>query len=521
MVCMKKKIKGFTLTELLAVIVVLGLLTAIVIIMYLQYIDRTKENIVKIEERNIINSVSAYYDEFKDTLEYTKEDVYEGDTKKTYSCVTLKSLIEKGYFKNDVNFSKTEITKEDTIIKISTVDGVTNYEIINDYDSDNVCKYYKMNTDFDSVSTVTAETNNSITFDSSVSNIEKKKDLYSLNLGLTLDITELAANFPVYVLIVMDKSGSMAGDKYNKAKSAAITLSQSVVGINDNAYIGKFEFDNQVSQIVEFRHSVLTSSDFGSAGGNTNIVAGMDQAIEMMSAVPDTAIKYVIFLTDGYPVVTTGEKHYRTRWLPYEYSHYAICASSKVSAECKRTLINYRNRLEELNAKLVVIGYGLKIADYKEVASVDSSGFMCPNPTIYNGEKHCYYESDSDNIATLFSSISEAILNVVGNINTGKLRGKFNSAITVYDKDTGEEVRDLVIDISFDRNAYINTSSYKYMFKVNGRSFECDDTNCVFNSPLVENLTLDLYSQNDVYLQTLNLPSPTLKIDATKDSYLN
>ena len=533
---MKKKIKGFTLTELLAVIVVLGLLTAIVIIMYLQYIDKTNDNIVRIETNNILSSVSAYYDEFKDTKDYVKEIVYEGNKRIVYSCVTLQSLIDMGYFKSDVNFSDTQITKKDTIVRISTVDGVTDYEILNGYDKDKVCTYYKLNKDFDSVSTVNSSSlddDKDISFESSVSNVNRTKDLYDLNLALKLDVTELAKNYPVYVLLVMDKSGSMADNyqnlnqkRFTRSKEAAIALSKSVIAINSNSYIGMLSFDNAVenSYVVNFKRTQLVDSDFKTSKGNTNVIAAMDKAVEMISAAPEKSLKYVIFLSDGYPYITANAAYGKAP-LPYSKEHYAVCSNGKVTDACKNALIGYRDTLASKNATLVVIGYEMGINAYKEVASVDSTGYLCPNPTVYNGLNRCYYESTSGNVGALFSSISEAILNLVSNINKGEIRGKFSDAITVYDYTTGEEVTDLVIDVAFDTDKYMNESRYKYLFHVNDVGIsECKTSNsssCYNSFDLVQNFTLDLYSQGDVHLPTIELESPKINIDAEKDSYLN
>ena len=98
---------GFTLVELLAVIVILGIIIGLTVILYTEYINRTNEKIAKIEENNILNSAEAYYEEFKDTSGYIKDVIYnsydeDGNYRDAiYSCVKLKSIIEQGYFKND------------------------------------------------------------------------------------------------------------------------------------------------------------------------------------------------------------------------------------------------------------------------------------------------------------------------------------------------------------------------------------------------------------------------------------
>lgn len=526
-----KRIKGFTLVELLAVIVVLGILVGIAIVMYTKYVDKTKENIIKIEEKNILDSAAAYYNEFKDTPEYVKETIYKDNQTVIYSCVSLKSIIERGYFKSDVNFSESKITKEDTIVKITTVNGVTDYEILNDYDEDDVCTYYKLNKDFDNISTInnsSDDDNNVVSFSSTVSNVVKKKDLYNLNFDLKLDFTDLAKNYPVYVLLVLDRSGSMA-DNYNnknqkrftRSRDASIKLSKEVVAINNNSYIGLIQFNNSASNVVNFKRTPLTTSNFASATGNTNIIAGLDKAMDMISALPEDSMKYVIFLSDGYPYITPSAT-YGNGALPQPKSHYAVCTDSKVTDKCKNTLIDYRNKFEAMNTTFVVVGYEMGISAYKEVASADNAGYKCPNATLYNGVKRCYYESTSSNVANLFSSISAAILDIVANINRGQIKGRFNDGITVYDSDTGEEIKDLVIDISFDREKYVNVSQYEYLFHVNDSAVaKCTDTKCQFVDDLVTNFTLDLYSKNDIFIQTMQLDSPILKIDAKKDSYLN
>lgn len=174
MVCMKIR-NGFTLVELLAVIVILGIIIGLTVILYTEYINRTNEKIAKIEENNILNSAEAYYEEFKDTSGYIKDVIYnsydeDGNYRDAiYSCVKLKSIIEQGYFKNDVTFKNYD---ENTIIKVETIKGVTSYKILED--SSDECNYYKLNKNFDSIKTVNtdiSENDTSISFESSISNV--------------------------------------------------------------------------------------------------------------------------------------------------------------------------------------------------------------------------------------------------------------------------------------------------------------------------------------------------------------
>ena len=518
-----KKIKGFTLIELLATIVILGIIVGITILFYVNSIDNTKEKIMKVEEKNIINAASAYYEEFKDSGEYIKEDIYDGNlntTKKTYSCVTLKTLIQKGFFKTDAKFSDSEIDIEKAVIKITTVNGVSEYKLITNPTSED-CNYYKLDKEFDSIG-VPVETeldNQSIKFNTSISNVKKNRDIYNLNLELTLETKNIVDNYPVYVLLVLDKSGSMKGTKFTNSKNAAISLSETDVGINEASYIGMIQFDNQVSNDIPFRRTPLVDSDFMSASGNTNIIAAFDDALEKMAALPEQSLKYVIFLSDGQPVVTSTNSLYGKGKLPHKKEHYTTCSGNKVTDTCRDALIKYRNQLNDLNATLVIVSYGINISAYRQVAAVDDSGYYCPNSIKYDGSSHCYYESNSDEIASLFDSLSSAVSNLAA-VKSGILSGTFNDIITVYDSETNEEVKELNIQISFDDQKIIDEIKYKYLFQINNAGVaNCGESSCTFD--ILNNFELKLFNKDGVQLPSPDVASPQLQVNLTADSYLN
>ena len=56
---MKDK-KGFTLTELLAVIVLIGVILAIAVPSYQSYVTRTKKEVLKSYQENIIDAANQY-----------------------------------------------------------------------------------------------------------------------------------------------------------------------------------------------------------------------------------------------------------------------------------------------------------------------------------------------------------------------------------------------------------------------------------------------------------------------------
>lgn len=81
---MKKNQKGFTLVEVIVVLVILAIMAAILIPSLIGYIDKAKENTIVSETRSIVTAVQAVaseqYGYHKDA---TKVEVKAGDTKYT------------------------------------------------------------------------------------------------------------------------------------------------------------------------------------------------------------------------------------------------------------------------------------------------------------------------------------------------------------------------------------------------------------------------------------------------------
>ena len=100
--------------------------------------------------------------------------------------------------------------------------------------------------------------------------------------------------------IVIDRSGSMAGEKLEMAKSAAIATAE-VLTRND--YIGVWTFDTQSHPVAPMTRLTTTSAVAGqisgiTAGGGTNIYPAMTDARNALQRVR-AKIKHMIVLTDG------------------------------------------------------------------------------------------------------------------------------------------------------------------------------------------------------------------------------
>ena len=109
--------KGFTLVELLAVIVVIILISGVGIITYLKTINNSKSKATLLAINNIKEAAYLYSKEGTDEIEWVNSYDKKGKESGKYACVSVQQLINKGYFKD--NFLDKEIYKNSNIDKKS------------------------------------------------------------------------------------------------------------------------------------------------------------------------------------------------------------------------------------------------------------------------------------------------------------------------------------------------------------------------------------------------------------------
>ena len=94
-----KNNKGFTLVELLAVIVIVGLVVGITAYISINAINSAKEKSYQVTINNIEKNAGNYLLENSDKLSFI---AIGDDSGNEYQCVTIKELVELGYLKSDV-----------------------------------------------------------------------------------------------------------------------------------------------------------------------------------------------------------------------------------------------------------------------------------------------------------------------------------------------------------------------------------------------------------------------------------
>ena len=105
----QNKQKGFTLKELLAVIVIVTLITTLSSYTFFNMINNSKEKSIAMTKQNILKIASTYVSETEDIVWAT--DTSNSDN--LISCVNIQELINMGYY--DESILKNEAIKNGNI----------------------------------------------------------------------------------------------------------------------------------------------------------------------------------------------------------------------------------------------------------------------------------------------------------------------------------------------------------------------------------------------------------------------
>ena len=129
---MKKK-KGFTLTEILGVLVILGLLLLLIVPTVLNKVRVSEGDTKSTQEKMIEESTNLYMDSDKDKYPNTEGNTY---------CIPIQTLIDNGKITEDLK----DVTSKDPKLKEKVVkvtikkNGVRKFKIV---DSDSSCSEIK------------------------------------------------------------------------------------------------------------------------------------------------------------------------------------------------------------------------------------------------------------------------------------------------------------------------------------------------------------------------------------------
>ena len=113
---------------------------------------------------------------------------------------------------------------------------------------------------------------------------------------------------PVYVVVVLDRSASMYGTRWNNAVEGAKSFATTLHNKYNNAQIALVTFSTNVEEKRGFEASDFASVDFGSTSGNTNLAGAIEKATDLLSGHEANAKLYMVILSDGVPCCNYGQE---------------------------------------------------------------------------------------------------------------------------------------------------------------------------------------------------------------------
>lgn len=114
--------------------------------------------------------------------------------------------------------------------------------------------------------------------------------------------TSIEKSINSYTVFVLDASYSMSGNKWKKAKEAAVNFSKFLVENSQNNYISLITFNGNGYKKRDFANKVFENSDFGNIDYYTDYNAGLTKALEYINGIDDQeGIFNIVFISDGEP----------------------------------------------------------------------------------------------------------------------------------------------------------------------------------------------------------------------------
>ena len=430
--------KGFTLVELLAVIIILALIVSITLYAFTSIIGKSKNTTNKIEAKELIDASMAYYNEYKNTDNYKYHTV--SDVK--YSCISVQSLIDKGYYKSNVEFSNDNINTS-TVVKImEQKNGVTDYDITTSSDSE--CGYANYSASMDNYSFTKKSNDGLVVFSGNIKNNNNGTYDFSLKIDANkIFKTETITN-PVYVLIILDRSSSVLTTKYNRAVDIIKNMSNNLINNHklENSKIGLISYVRDNTAVNrEFAHSYLNSEipprDNGGDYSNNNMKNIFSLAIDKFNSIPEkNAMKYLILISDGKGGGNGG------------------------------SVANNKNRVDGIGAKLITVNLASSSrlvsevgAEFKKFSSVDDI-FCNKSDYVNNGLHVCYYLPDNTAIENLFNELTtNSTNNNIQFYKSANIKINFPSYIKIYDN-LGNNIKNINYNANFSTNNKLITTKY-------------------------------------------------------------
>ena len=504
---MKKK--GFTLVEVIISLVLIVLIGTIsVISLRKDKTDTEKKSKEEFETAGEIFIEEAISNKTYKSYETIEEDINTGTTEtKTVSCLSPESLIKKGYLTTDNEYYN-YLQNNNLYLKVisSSVGSVEYFEIP---ETEASCYIYKDETVFEpkddipstgSLPTDGYEFKQYIEAGTSANNYIYKLD-YQFNLKSVESIT---IDIPLYVVIVLDESGSMSGTRWTNAKKAVETLSKKIVNLGSKNKVALVKFGKTYSK-GSFSHSTILAKNISFASsGWTCYSCGLQGAYELLNASSFNITKkkkensnfFVVFLSDG------GDNR---------------------NTSSRNTYVNkIKNLITDEYGKLITVGYTYSSTILENMASTgcDTTNGKC----YYGDKKTSEIESLFDSLASTMTQIAkcskykkaEIIVNLSKNFSSTDISNptQIKQIINMECDDSTLEIAPVEIK-NIEQNITYNPTA------------NCTEEVCTITENIVDakkGAVINFYDDKNKKVSEVELPSsqfPSVTLTLRKHSVVN
>lgn len=271
------------------------------------------------------------------------------------------------------------------------------------------------------------------------------------------------------IVLVLDVSGSMSGDKINNLKTASKKFCESVLSSNANNRIGMVTFDNDKVYGFTSNYDELSENiDSMEAWYGTHVANSLNLADELFKDLYATenernSVKSIVIMSDG-----------------------------EISDKSSTTKV-YNNIKDNYNIYSVYLGTSVSAKSYME--SIQNSGF-------FNAE-------DVDSLIEQFGKIADIILN--------PLEINFSKALKVEKDENGNIISDGTIKINED-GTYEYVYTYEVTAYLTNRNTE-DITNATVTINLGENMNLASGESLQKYFSVIPNDGTSVKCTWTIEVY--
>ena len=137
--------------------------------------------------------------------------------------------------------------------------------------------------------------------------LKQATDAQAQHLGLEIQVhrdAQPASSSPRAIAVVLDRSGSMHGAPLDKARQAVLALARALRPDDALAlvsYGSETRVDVPLIRVRDLQHQLRWALDALVGSGGTNLSAGLEAGRRVLSAAPDSALRRLIVLSDGYP----------------------------------------------------------------------------------------------------------------------------------------------------------------------------------------------------------------------------